>query len=68
MSWVDVYTVEETGDSTYGIFNETTITGHVVFELPSFDAVNFYKDVMNEVYNQVKKDVESGYLKVKENK
>jgi len=62
MSWEYVYSTEDLGDGSYGIFNETSITGHIVFTLPCVDSANFYKDVMNEVYNQVKSDVERGFI------
>ena len=67
MSYDFVYTCEDNGDDSWSIFNDTTVTGHpVLHPMASKEAAEFYTDMMNEVYNQIKRDVEKGYIKYNE--
>lgn len=68
MSWETIYTVSwDDYDQASSIINETFITGHTVaFGLSDYEA-NLIANAMNEIYNQIKKDIESGRLKEKEN-
>lgn len=68
MSWKTIYTVEwDEEDRACRVINETSITGHTVaFGLSDYEA-DLIANSMNEVYNQIKKDIESGRLKEKEN-
>lgn len=76
MSWETIYTVDST--DKFGeayIINETSFTGHAVLSFEEGDVNPFeggnagpvaelLADLMNEVYNQVKKDVEEGKITV----
>lgn len=78
MSWETIYTVDST--DRFGeafVINETSITGHTVISFREgstnpFEGGNavpvaeLLADMMNEVYNQVKKDIESGEIKPKD--
>lgn len=54
--WEYIWTHEEVGDDDWGIINETSSTGHMVLNGLSEKSARFYSALMNEVYNQVKKD------------
>lgn len=64
MSWEEIYTIMKDVDGeTYLVINETSITGHAVMFGLTGDKADFAANTMNEVYNQIKKDIESGRLK-----
>ena len=64
MSWETIYTVDWDEESaTNTIVNESSITGHTVMFDLGFQSAEFAASCMNEVYNQVKKDIESGRLR-----
>lgn len=55
--WETIWTHEEVGDDNWGIINETSTTGHMVLDKLTPHHAKFFADLMNEVYNQVKKDM-----------
>jgi hypothetical protein len=63
MSCETIYTFEETDEGVWSVMNETSITGHIVLGNLGKESSEFYADLMNEVYNQVKKDVKEGWIK-----
>jgi hypothetical protein len=66
MSWETIYTVEwDEYDQASSVINETSITGHTVISGLSNHEAKLAAEAMNEVYNQIKKDIESGRLKEK---
>jgi hypothetical protein len=56
IKWENIWTHEEVETENWGIFNETSFTGHIVLSGLGEEAAKFYADLMNEVYNQIKKD------------
>ena len=52
-----IWTYDEINTDNWGIFNETSITGHLVQDKLGQKSAEFYSDLMNEVYNQVMKDI-----------
>jgi hypothetical protein len=66
MSWEEIYTIMKDVDGeTYLVIRETPTTDHTVMFGLTGDKADFAANTMNEVYNQVKKDIESGRLKEK---
>lgn len=64
MSYERVYTVEEVGGKDkFCVINETSITGHVVLNGLDEESAVFYVELMNEVYNQCKRDYETAQWK-----
>jgi len=63
MSFESIYTYEENDNGVWSVINETSMTGHIVLDNLGKESSKFYADLMNEVYNQVKKDVRKGYIK-----
>jgi hypothetical protein len=55
--WEYIWTYEEVGDNDWGIINETSTTGHMVLHGLGEKSAKFYSELMNEVYNQVKRDL-----------
>ena len=55
--WEYIWTHEEVGDNDWGIINETSITGHMVLHGLEEKSAKFYAALMNEVYNQVKRNL-----------
>jgi len=59
MSLEDVYRAEEYENGIWSVVNETSWTGHMVLSSLGQKSAEFYADLMNEVYNQVMKDIEN---------
>lgn len=51
-----IWVHEEIWNGEWAVVNETSITGHSVLFNLGEESSKFYADLMNEVYNQVKKD------------
>ena len=63
----DMFTAEEIDCENWGIIDEGFgITGCCVKDGMSETAAKFYKDLMNAVYDRVKKDIEDGHIKRQE--
>jgi len=59
-----MFTAEEIDVENWGIIDEGFgITGSLVKGGMSEPAARFYADLMNAVYDRIKKDVEDGYIK-----
>lgn len=54
--WEYIWIHEEVDNEEWAIINETSITGHMVLSKLEEKSARFYASLMNEVYNQVKKD------------
>lgn len=54
--WESIWTPEELIDDEWCVVNETSFTGHLVLGELEEKSARFYADLMNEVYNQIKKD------------
>jgi len=64
--WTEIYVAESDDNNYWTVVNETSITGHrcISVEQSQHSAV-LLAEAMNEVYNQIKKDIENGYIRCK---
>jgi len=59
-----MFAAEEIDVENWGIIDEGFgITGSLVKDGMSKEGAKFYADLMNAVYDRIKKDVEDGYIK-----
>lgn len=59
-----MFTAEEIDGENWGIIDyDLGFTGSCVKDGMSETAAKFYQDLMNAVYDRVKKDIEDGYIK-----
>ena len=59
-----MFKAEEIDEENWGIIDEGFgITGSLVKDGMSETAAKFYAELMNAVYDRIKKDVEDGYIK-----
>jgi hypothetical protein len=59
----DMFTAEEIDDGNWGIIDEGFYIPACVKDGMSKTAAKFYQDLMNAVYDRVKKDIEDGHIK-----
>jgi hypothetical protein len=60
----DMFKAEEIDGESWGIMDEGVVfTGCCVKDGMSETEAKFYQDLMNAVYNRIKKDIEAGYIK-----
>lgn len=64
MNSEEIYTIMKDVDGeTYLVIRETPTTDLVVMSNLTGDAADFVASIFNEIYNQIKKDIETGRLK-----
>jgi hypothetical protein len=59
-----MFTAEKIDGENWGIMDEGVVfTGFCVKDGMSEYEAKFYQDLMNAVYNRIKRDIEDGYIK-----